>query len=227
MSHQHILRVTGKGQLNLVPDQVRLSLEIEGTCPEYLDAVETASKKTKQLQEILKKLGFSKTDLKTTAFNVSPDYERYEVWDDERAEKKWESRLEGYEYRQTMKLEFDRDNERMGKILYALAHSSAHPEIRISYTIKDQEAAKNNLLAKAVVDAKSKAVILAKAANVELLGIQSMDYSWGKMEFEVTPYDGAAMMAPPMAAPSESFDYDIEPDDIQVEDTVTVIWEIS
>ena len=39
MSHQHILRVTGKGQLNLVPDQVRLSLEIEGTCPEYLDAV--------------------------------------------------------------------------------------------------------------------------------------------------------------------------------------------
>ena len=78
MSHQHILRVTGKGQLNLVPDQVRLSLEIEGTCPEYLDAVETASKKTKQLQEILKKLGFSKTDLKTTAFNVSPDDERYE-----------------------------------------------------------------------------------------------------------------------------------------------------
>ena len=47
------------------------------------------------------------------------------------------------------------------------------------------------------------------------------------MEFEVTPYDGAAMMAPPMAAPSESFDYDIEPDDIHVEDTVTVIWEIS
>ena len=84
-----------------------------------------------------------------------------------------------------------------------------------------------SLLAKAVVDAKSKAVILAKAANVELLGIQSMDYSWGKMEFEVTPYDGAAMMAPPMAAPSESFDYDIEPDDIHVEDTVTVIWEIS
>ena len=57
MSHQHILRVTGKGQLNLVPDQVRLSLEIEGTCPEYLAAVETSSKKTQQLQEILKRIG--------------------------------------------------------------------------------------------------------------------------------------------------------------------------
>ena len=225
MGNTHILRVTGKGQLNLVPDQICLSLEIEGTCLEYLDAVKTASKKTKKLQEVLKTLGFSKKDLKTTAFHVSPDYKRYEVWDEDHEEKKWENRLEGYEYRQEMKLEFDRDNERMGQILYALAHSSVHPEMQLSYTIKDQEAAKNKLLEKAVADAKAKAEILAKAADVELLDIQMIDYSWGKMEFEVMPYDGEVGM--PMEATSGSFSYDIEPDDIHVEDTVTVVWGIS
>ena len=33
-------------------------------------------------------------------------------------------------------------------------------------------------------------------------------------------------LAMPMRAPSESYDMDIEPDDIEVSDTVTVIWEI-
>lgn len=232
MSQQHILRVTGKGQLSLAPDQVRLSLEIEGIQPEYLDAVKRATKETKRLQKVLEKLDFDRADLKTTYFNVSPNYERYEVWDDDHMEKKWENRLEGYQYRQTLKLEFDRDNERMGQVLYALSHSSVHPEIRISYTIKDQEAAKNKLIAKAVCDAKSKAEILAEAAGVELQSVQSIDYSWGRLEFEVKPYGNAdigCVMGAPAApsAPPASFDYDVEPDDIQVEDTVTVVWEIS
>jgi hypothetical protein len=33
-------------------------------------------------------------------------------------------------------------------------------------------------------------------------------------------------LAAPMAAESASYDMDIEPDDIEVSDTVTVIWEI-
>ena len=63
---------------------------------------------------------------------------------------------------------------------------------------------------------------------MELKDIQSIDYSWGEINFEVQPMNRMIVadecMAAPMAA--ESYDMDIEPDDIEVSDTVTVIWEI-
>ena len=49
-----------------------------------------------------------------------------------------------------MKVEFASDNARLGKTLYALANSPLNPEFRISCTVKDPEAAKNELLGKAV-----------------------------------------------------------------------------
>ena len=53
-----------------------------------------------------------------------------------------------------MKVEFASDNVHLGKILYALANCPVKPEFRISYTVKDPETAKNELLGKAVSDAK-------------------------------------------------------------------------
>ena len=83
--------------------------------------------------------------------------------------------------------EFDPDKKRLGKILYALVQCELKPEFRISYTVKDPEAAKNELLGKAVKDAKEKAAVLSEAADVKLKDIQSIDYSWGEINFEVNP----------------------------------------
>ena len=128
-----------------------------------------------------------------------------------------------------MKVEFDSDNERLGRVLYALANSQLRPEFRISYTIKDPEAAKNQLLGKAVSDAMEKADALARAARVVLKDIQSIDYSWGHINFEVHPMNRMLVaeegLALPMATSGTS-DMDIEPDDIEVSDTVTLLWEI-
>ena len=71
---------------------------------------------------------------------------------------------------------------------------------------------------------------LTQAAGVTLKGIQSIDYSWGEIDFEYKPMNGMLMadeyLAAPMAISGTSYDMDIEPDDIEVSDTVTVIWEI-
>ena len=91
--------------------------------------------------------------------------------------------------------------------------------------MKDPEAAKNELLGKAVTDARDKASVLTLAAGVALKDIQSIEYSWGHIDFEVHPMKG-------MPVPGSSrnvaggYDLDIEPDDIEVSDTVTVLWEI-
>lgn len=75
-----------------------------------------------------------------------------------------------------------------------------------------------------------KAAVLTQAAGVTLKGIQSIDYSWGEIDFEYKPMNGMLMadecLAAPMAISGTSYDMDIEPDDIEVSDTVTVLWEI-
>lgn len=51
-------------------------------------------------------------------------------------------------YHHQMKVEFDSDNARLGKVLYALAKCPLQPEFRLGYTVKDPEAARNSMLAR-------------------------------------------------------------------------------
>lgn len=83
-------------------------------------------------------------------------------------------------------------------MLYALANCSVKLEFRLSYTVSDPEAVKNELLGKAVTDAKEKAGVLM----------------------------ADECLTAPIAAGDASYDMDIEPDDIEVSDTVTMIWKI-
>ena len=135
----------------------------------------------------------------------------------------------GYKFCHLMKVEFESDNDRLGKVLYALANCDVKPEFRLSYTVKDPEAAKNELLGRAVADAREKASVLTQAASVTLKELRSIDYSWGQINFEIQPMNRMLMAEDCCAAPSAgpSYDLDIEPDDIEVSDTVTVIWEIA
>ena len=110
-----------------------------------------------------------------------------------------------------------------------LAHEETlHPKFQFSFFVKDVEASKNELLGKAVTDAKAKAEVLTSAAGVKLLDILSIDYSWGEIDFEISPMRGDLGYGEYKMALAEpaGYDIDIESDDIEVNDTVTVVWGI-
>ncbi len=224
MSNMRTIRVTGKGQIKFHPDMTRITLSLEGIYSEYAETLRRSSEDTERLKALLTGFGFAPSDLKTLNFGVDTEYESYK---DKGA---YKQRFIGYKFHHIMKVEFDSDNDRLGRVLYALSHCPMKPEFRLSYTVKDQEAAKNELLGKAVTDAKEKAAVLTQAAGVTLKGIQSIDYSWGQINFEVQPMNRMLMadecLAAPVVAEGASYDMDIEPDDIEVSDNVTVLWEI-
>lgn len=74
-------------------------------------------------------------------------------------------------------------------------------------------------------NAKAKAEILTKASGVTLGELVSIDYNWGELHlysptrYEIDPPCMARASATPTAM-------DIEPDDIDVTDSVTFVWEI-
>ena len=217
------IKVTGKGQIKVKPDVTRITLSLEGLYPEYGETLRRSSEDTELLKDLLAGFGFERSDLKTLNFSVDTEYESY------KDKGTYKQRFVGYRFRHVMKVEFDSDNERLGRVRYALANCPVKPEFRLSYTVKDPEAAKNELLGKAVTDAQEKASVLTQAAGVSLKDIQSIDYSWGQINFEVQPMSRMLMAEECCEAPiagARSYDMDIEPDDIEVSDTVTVLWEI-
>ena len=215
------IRVTGKGTLKVHPDMTRISINLSKVYEDYANTLRHSSEDTERIRDLLYRFGFDRSDLKTQYFNVDSEYESYY----EKNERK--SRFIGYRYSHEMKVEFESDNERLGKILYALAHCDLHPEFNLSYTVKDREAAKNELLGKAIKDAKDKAHVLSSAAGLQLKEIQSVDYSWGEINMVVTPMGRAMDMCDEIGeSAGASYDMNIEPDDIEVSDTVTVVWEI-
>ena len=215
------IRVTGRGQIKVHPDLTRITIELEGTYREYQETLKMSAWETEELKDMFLPFGFERTDLKTLSFNVDTEYERYT----ENGE--YKSRFAGYKYRHQMKLEFDSDNTKLGKVLFALANSHLHPHFRISYTVKDPESVKNELLGRAVQDAIAKAEVLSGAAGQTLGDIQDINYSWGRIEFEFTPMREALCECDnSLSSDSDSYDLNIEPDDIEAGDTVTIVWEL-
>lgn len=211
------IRVTGKGNLKVKPDTTRLMITLNGVYPEYAETINKSTAETEALRELLVEVGFKSSAMKTLSFDVDTEFESYR---DENND--YKRRFVGYKFTHTLKVDFPSDNELLGKTLYKLSQSTLAPEFRISYIVADSEAVKNELIGKAMEDAMKKAEVLAKAAGLTLGSIQTVDYSWGEINMEVRPMDD--MLMSPCAGPCEM---DIEPDDIDMSDTVTVVWEIT
>lgn len=70
-----------------------------------------------------------------------------------------------------------------------------------------------------------KASVLAEASDVKLGKIINIDYSWGEIDFVSKPLQEMSLRCcEPIESYSASYDMDIEPDDIDITDTVTVVW---
>ena len=83
------------------------------------------------------------------------------------------------------------------------------------------------LLINATENAKTKAEILCKVSGNALGQLLNIDYSWGELNvFSRTTYDVEDCIQPLMAM-SKCAAPEIEPDDIDVSDTVTFTWGIA
>lgn len=213
------IRVTGKGNLSVKPDTMCLAIEASGVYSDYAKTIKKSAHQTKLLRKVLEKSGLSGTDLKTTHFSIQSEYERYLDENDN-----YKSRFVGYKFEHETEIKFPNDNQQLGRTLYELSRCPVEIEFTIHYTVSNPEDVKNELLGKAVEDSKAKAKILAESAGVALGEIERIDYSWGELQVVSRPLEFIEESCSP--APSESYDIDIEADDIDVGDTVTIEWEL-
>ena len=219
---ERTIRVTGRGKMNVKPDTIELNIFVSKVYPEYAEAMEASAEMTEVLKAAAERAGFDSKEIKTTRFSINMNYEG--VYDEKG---NWKNKFAGYRYDHNLALRFDADNVKLGKMLWELSDCGADAEISINHTVKDPEPVRNELLAKAVKDSRTKAEVLAAASGVSLGDIISVDYSWGEMQIYNRTVDNLTFGSnSKISMTEESFDMDIEADDIHIRDTVTVIWEI-
>lgn len=219
------IRVTGKGKLTVIPDRTIVIVGLSGVEEDYKKAIEKSKELSQDIKDIFTELGFDDKDIKTRNFGVESKYER-----DYDKRNNWELIFKGYEFEHELKIEFDKNSEILGRILFRLSRSKAKPELKIQYTVKDVEKQKNELLKQAVYDSKKKAEILADASNVKLGEIKTIDYSWGEVKVVSNIMDKfidcMALNDDTDDFEDEAIDMDLEPEDINLSDTVTIVWNI-
>lgn len=212
------ITVKGIGKATAKPDFVVLTMSLEASDIDYDKAMQKAAEQIQQLNDTLTGIGFEKGSVKTTNFNVRTDYDRIKDRNGN-----YKSVFNGYEVTHNLKLSFDFDMSRLSQALSAIASCLAHPQLSVAFTVKDATAINEEMLRSATVNARRKAEILCEASGVALGDLIAIDYNWGELDiYSHTRYDCCedAMI---MAAPAS---IDIDPEDIDVSDTATFVWEI-
>ena len=217
MSNRELI-VKGIGKAAAAPDLIVLNISLEVNMPDYEKTMRRSTEMLDTLRAAIVSAGHDSKELKTTNFNVNTKYESY------RENGGHKQRFAGYVCHHNLKLEFDLDMPLLGATLGAIAGCEAKPNFNIKFSIKDPTAVSEQLLESAIENARHKAEVLAKAAGVKLGAIQRIDYNWSEHHlYSQTDYQFNNLMVHEAAAPMMM---DIEPEDINVRDTATVVWAI-
>lgn len=214
-----VITVKGIGKASARPDMVEISMALHTRDRNYDRAMDLAGQHIQHLTETICAIGFEKSDLKTANFNVHTEYENVKDRNGN-----YNRIFKGYVMDHNLKLEFDFEMQRLSQVLSAIASCLSNPDLSIRFTVKDATGMNEEMLRSAAVNARRKAEILCEASGVKLGQLLNVDYNWSELEiYSNTQYKLSEECMPYAAAPTA---IDIEPDDIDVSDTVTFVWEI-
>jgi hypothetical protein len=214
ISQQNIqpMIVEGTGKVFVTPDIAKVSVGIEESGASLKSVQDSVSKKSKSLTDALKKFGIDEKDIKTTSYNLYPQFDYSTP----------SQRLIGYRvstnYLVTIK-DFDKVNE----VLAGVTDSGANIVGGVSFEVNDETKKEKLQEARevAVKEAKEKAQGLAKAAGVTLGKITNISESQG-----IEPRPIALMEKAIDLDASEPAAPDIEPGETELSINVVLAFEI-
>lgn len=201
--------VTGEGKVSVTPDIAIINLGVEESGVSLKQVQDSVNKKSKNLVDSLKKLGVGEKDIKTTSYNIYPQYNYQGTT----------PQITGYQvsidYQVTI-----RDLDKVNEALVIATQNGANIAGGISFEVNDET--KNTKLQEAreeaVGKAKEKAEGLARAAGISLGKIINVSESQGGN------YPGPMALLEKSGA--EISQPDIQPGETELSVTVSLSYEI-
>ncbi len=204
------ITVRGSARVSAAPDWLVISFTINSEHYDYGQCMEQMAVQTESLQKDLAAVGLERDSLKTVDFDIDTHL------------KKVNDRyvFRGYKAVHHLKVEFPFEKDYLNKVLRALSRTQSQASFSVSFQLKDPEPLRHKAIAEAVKNAKIKAQVLAEAAGVMVGELVHIDYSWSEIRFHSSLEYGTVEDS--MASPG----YDFTPEDVNISESVTVIWAI-
>lgn len=172
LSAANTISVNGEGEVFAVPDLATFSVTIQEEALEVQEAQEVATEKANAIIEYLRDAGIEERDIKTTDYNVYPQYDWMEGAQSNGFPTPGRQVLRGYQVSQTISVKV-RDTEEAGTILSGVGSRGASNVSGLSFTIDDEDELKREARGMAIEDAQEKAEELADQLGVRLVRIVS------------------------------------------------------
>jgi uncharacterized protein YggE len=152
VSTANTVTFTGEGKVLAKPDVAMVDFAIVTDAKDSKTAQDKNSAKSKTVVEFLKKQGIEEKDIKTSGYNIYPQYS-YPRYD--------KPEIQGYTVNQTIQVKI-RNLENVSKVLDGVVAAGVNQVNNLQFTIDEPEKLK--------AEARSKAIIAAKAKADELKG---------------------------------------------------------
>jgi hypothetical protein len=164
--YRKTISVSGEGKVLAKPDIGQVNLSVVTQASTVNKAASDNNDKMNAINQAMKDLGISEDDLKTTSYNISPNYQYTNG----------KSTIIGYQVTQALEVKI-RDLDKTSQILDKAASLGANQVGSLSFTVDDPEKVKEEAREKAVANAKQKAEDLAKALGIGLGKVVGFDES--------------------------------------------------
>jgi uncharacterized protein YggE len=214
MSETPSISVKGVGHVTMPPDIVVITFRMSRLNRVYRDSVEELNERVEGLRSAIVNADVDRDQLKTTLFNVSPEYEH----------DRNKSVFKGWRAQHSLRLELPIDRERLNRVLEAITSADIESQLNVQFEVRDRAALRQRTLEDATRAARASAEAIAGAAGCRLGKVLKMDYGWSEVYFKSLEYTldraGSARPHESISAP------DIEPEDVDASDSVTVVWEL-
>jgi len=207
------IAVSGSGTIEAEPNQAKVCLGVETQSENATDALNENSLKMTDVMAAMEDLGYSKDDVKTSYFSISPVRNTTDY-----------SKIVAYKVHNEVTVEIS-DLDEIGEVISEAADAGANnvQKIEFGLTEAEEKMQKNEALKKACADAESKADVIASSFDLVILRVASVressvyasSYRVGGFNEDV-PIAKAGAMAPP-----------ISPKAVEVSATIEVVYECS
>lgn len=205
--------VNGTAKGSIVPDMTELNIHLSSVKMNMADATKAIGEQTQQFLKILKQLGFQESDVKTTNYSASKNrvYHEKGVVDS------------GYVVSQNLTVKFAYNQATLQKIVARFSETKDPVDFNIGFYLSDalRDKTEGELQAKAVADARKKANNLSAAAGVKMGTVKSIIYG---SENPGPVYYKADMRLFASAEASDGANLRFAPQEIELQESVTVIW---
>ncbi len=202
------ITVQGSGSLSVISDQASVNIGIETQSDTAQKAASDNASVMNAVKNAVIAQGIDDSQIHTSNYGLWPVY-RYD---------KGKAILTGYKADNTLNVTVS-PVAKTGSVMDAAVRAGANKINSVSFSLKNQDKYKDDVLRKAVMDARSKADVIASALNKQVVNVISVTEG----NVRIMPVGQIRLMASDMAVKEST---PIEPQNVDMDSQITVVFEI-